>query len=370
MPVRRLTLLGPLLAMALLAGCSATAPQTQPPQGSGQKATAAPPLTAVSLRSESVGWALGGGKLYRTGDGGATWTDVTPAGAQILAGQPDAGPVAFVQTDLAWAFGQAGGTAQLFHTADGGKTWSKAQVPAVGHLQPFFLDAQNGWLLAHQDVSMHHERVSLLRTTNGGTSWTQVAAVDPGKPQQDGDLPAGGIKTGVTFTDAQTGFLTGDEPAPRVYLYATHDGGKTWNPVAAPVPPGMGQEGLITQTPRFFGTRDGILPVIGSQHIAFLVTHDGGATWTAGGILPRTPSPTTAWSFSDAQHGWAAPDGKLHATADGGKTWQDVKSNLALTGVFQLDFASARAGLLLQGAGGQTQDGRLLRTADGGATWN
>lgn len=68
-----------------------------------------------------------------------------------------------------------------------------------------------------------------------------------------------------------------------------------------------------------------------------------------------------ALTFVDAQHGWAAGQGAIIATSDGGVTWTRQYSGPA--GIVLLDFVDASNGWAVALADG------FLRTSDGGATW-
>jgi photosystem II stability/assembly factor-like uncharacterized protein len=94
-----------------------------------------------------------------------------------------------------------------------------------------------------------------------------------------------------------------------------------------------------------------------------LRTSDGGATFTAGGSVPDTP---TDVFFSDSSTGFAvtrgAAGGAVYRTTDGGGTWfQRTTSTEALNGVY---FPSAGTGYAVGAAN------TLLKTTDGGESWN
>jgi photosystem II stability/assembly factor-like uncharacterized protein len=107
--------------------------------------------------------------------------------------------------------------------------------------------------------------------------------------------------------------------------------------------------------------------------VRLYVTHDGGATWQSGALLP---DPAGAVSFSDADHGWVASstNADLWATSDGGRTWTKVASGgLAAyagggsTGYNYLNFVSPQIGWAEQQ--GTDYSTLLFKTTDGGRTW-
>ncbi|HEX2378186.1 MAG TPA: YCF48-related protein [Gaiellales bacterium] len=88
----------------------------------------------------------------------------------------------------------------------------------------------------------------------------------------------------------------------------------------------------------------------------------------SGGTVPVTrPATSTvhvrsldAVAFPSATHGWAAGQGAIIATTDGGRTWTEQYRGSAA--VHSLDFTDDRNGWAV----GEVS---LLRTIDGGATW-
>ena len=105
--------------------------------------------------------------LYRTQDGGQTWTStLMPA---------PLGEVYFLNDELGWyvsppAPDSTVGT-KVFSTQDGGTTWE--ELAAVDWSGPAsFSDAQNGWIAGASQIGK-----ALLHTSDGGAAWAQVPAV-------------------------------------------------------------------------------------------------------------------------------------------------------------------------------------------------
>jgi len=67
-----------------------------------------------------------------------------------------------------------------------------------------------------------------------------------------------------------------------------------------------------------------------------------------------------AIQFVDASHGWAAGNGRIMATSDGGHSW--TRQYAGPAALYQVDFTDAAHGWAVG-------KDALLRTADGGATW-
>jgi photosystem II stability/assembly factor-like uncharacterized protein len=124
--------------------------------------------------------------LYRTKDGGRTWS--------VLSWPSDGWTqkaVAVLSVDEVWALGEGtnGGIPVLYHTRDGGDTRSglKADLPArdVRHLQ---FSGERGWALADG---------AIFRTEDGGQTWTRLNPV-AALPTLPGPI--------ATYTDTQIGY--------------------------------------------------------------------------------------------------------------------------------------------------------------------
>lgn len=101
-------------------------------------------------------------RFYATEDLGRTWRDITPPGTSEIS---NTGP----QTWLAFpsaqhVIGIARGIAWIT-SSDAGQTYSSTALPFTGN-GISMIDDDNGWI--HNATELHH-------TTDGGTTWTQVA---------------------------------------------------------------------------------------------------------------------------------------------------------------------------------------------------
>ena len=95
--------------------------------------------------------------IYKTLDTGGTWQRLTAA--------PNRGfnlSVFFLNEQQGW---YSSGP-YLFRTADGGNTWTEQKVSDEVIVTVCFANLNNGWLTADSSV---------YRTTNGGTSWTKTS---------------------------------------------------------------------------------------------------------------------------------------------------------------------------------------------------
>jgi photosystem II stability/assembly factor-like uncharacterized protein len=343
-------------------------PSPPAPAGNGSL-TANTDLLGLHMANAQSGWALGGDKLYRTDDSGVTWTAITPPEAALEAGgAPSYSPAFFLGADTAWVTAPQGESVAVFRTDNGGRTWRKATVPvkSMGGTRLWFIDADQGWLLVPEGAAMMHEAVALYHTGDGGATWNKVAETDP-QQGHPGDIPFAGDKSGIAFRDAHTGWITGYTPVPgHVYLYVTHDGGKTWGEQPLAVPATLADHDMSSFPPQIFGLDAAVLPVQTGDGILFYVTGDGGKTWAAGAPLPRTQRETSlVWDFADMANGVVADGNRLWRTTDGGKTWTGGQPVAALQDVRQLDFTGVGCWALT----GQQPPTHLRLSVDGCRTW-
>ena len=339
----------------------------------------APSIIHIAFQDANNGWGIAsnnGGAILRTGDSGTTWVNVTPSG---LSGIGYSTGLSVLDVNTAWALVPNTDyfTGRLYRTSDGGLTWTSFDVPfGGGFLQ--FLDATTGRLLADRGAGAGSEAVEMFQTSDGGATWLSVFNNDPTRPDSSGSLPLSGIKNGMTFLDADTGWVTGTVPVNgEVYLYITHDGGVDWAMQTIPLPAMYVTYQYMPQAPVFFGD-DGFLPLMiyvsNTPDLAFFTTHDGGATWSgdptdAGQIV--TPG---QYAFADLLHGWSWNGGaNLYFTIDGAQTWSTLPASLDLSeSLSQLVFVPGPAGgftgWALTGVddAGRTQ---LYKTTDNAATW-
>lgn len=318
----------------------------------------------ISIADKLNGWAVTRYSVFHTSNGGNTWDDVTPKG-QL---KPFGGRF-FLDKDHGWvaSFDEGGSPGIIFNTADGGKTWSQVKCPVNGSpSNMYFIDNSHGWIMVHQGVAMHHEEVAIIKTDNGGASWSVISSVDPQNDKPD-SLPFTGNKSGLGFINASTGWITGYIPAlASPYIYKTTDGGRTWKQVNISIPEKYKGSELQTNPPIFFTDKDGLLPVTyydEAQPFIFYVTHDGGATWKAGTPVNPVKGSLLSYDFVNMETGFASDGINIYKTKDGGNSWSRDALKTQLKDVSKLDFADEKTGWIIS-------DSMLYKTEDGGVSWS
>ena len=350
--------------------------------------TAAPGAAVgdLSMYTETTGWAqrLSDGAVLHTTRGVQSWSLASPpSGDRILA-------VAFVDAETARALTVPAGasgdaTVQSWATADGGVTWSQggsfsvqAMVAgAEGGLD--FVDAEDGWF-SQTEGAAGISGMAVFRTTNGGGAWTRVAETDgigAMGSKSTGVIPTDCAALQAAFVSATTGWLTGSCAAGAPPFLLTEDGGVTWTAQALPSL-AASSGGDTTFPPTFTSAQTGTMLVEETDQdqvsVALYTTADGGHTWTLKSIMAGT---ALGADFIDADRGWlvttdpegtgAAPD--IFSTADGGSTWDRLNA-FPFIGV-RLDFLTSSVGWAATDIG-QVSEGvptALFQTLDGGRNW-
>src|SRR6188474_1994161 len=105
-------------------------------------------LVSIQFLNELDGWGVTETQIVRTNDGGITWYNVTPPGVTEAGYNVDTFVLdnnhIWVQLPDAENFLNGG---SLYRTIDGGLTWTSSKVP-FNHGDLNFLDPNNGWVMS------------------------------------------------------------------------------------------------------------------------------------------------------------------------------------------------------------------------------
>ncbi len=328
----------------------------------------APQLRSFVMRNRLDGWALGENVLVRTEDGGATWGNATPPG--LAAGFGASASLAALDADHAWLLVALDypTSGMLYRTVNGGRTWTAVPVPFSGGDMEF-LDASHGWIMADLGAGAGSQAVAIFQTSDGGATWTQVYVNDPTLSGASDTLPLSGIKSGLGLLDSQHAWVGGSVPMDGfVYLYASEDGGRTWAHQAVTLPAGYETAQTVVNAPRFFAPQQGVFAATlytDEITILFYISTDGGRTWQ-----PTSPLPVSGLvSIASATDLWVWDGGpNMHFSPDGGRTWESRTTDVNLKdtlAAFQFVDADYGWALTLDLSGHSA----LYRTTDGGRHW-
>lgn len=330
---------------------------------------ASPHITSLHMLNELDGWGISEAAILRTTDGGQTWYNVSPTGVTTFGyGTGNS----FINATQAWILvadaNDPVGSGVLYRTSDGGLTWTSIPLP-FGSGDLTFLDENNGWLMLSLGAGAGSMGIAIYRTSDGGATWTQTYTNDPNVANAGDSLPLGGIKNNLTPLDANIAWVGGVTYAPETfYFYKTTDGGQNWAVQNLPPAPGMqNTEIAIDSGPIFTSPSDGILPVRftgDTLRTGFYATHDGGTNWEFLSFMPGAG----AVNFASVSDGFFWSGEQLFISVDGGHTWTNVNTNILFGETFAgMDFVNAHTGWVW--THDQNEQYGLYKSADGGKTW-
>ncbi len=223
-------------------------------------AAAAVILVAAAL----VVTTLPGGGATPGGDGGATLPTRPAATGSPASSAPaaTAGTVVIVPTPLPSA--AASSSPALPGTPSG---FEAASVT--------FVSSEDGWALGSVSCGSSAPCAAIVKTTDGGRTWTQATAPQTALHRAPVQPGSGAGVSGIRFANASDGWAFGPD------LWSTHDGGATWTQVTIP---GMGAGTMVVA----LETSDGMVHAV---------------AWNGSGSYRIASSPvgTDAWQLSSVQ---------------------------------------------------------------------
>jgi photosystem II stability/assembly factor-like uncharacterized protein len=179
----------------------------------------------------------------------------------------------------------------------------------------------------------------VLETTDGGVNWKRAEFADSGRKRV----------TKLFFAKNGAGFAIGENGA----LFSLTDDKKNWKRLPSPTRYLL-LDGIFTDE------LNGV--IVGAGNSIFF-TGDAGLSWTKASISGSAETKLNSVFFSNQKNGWAVGgEGKILQTVNGGKTWREQKTDVAvnLTDVF---FSNTAEGWAVGDAG------TILRTVTQGNIW-
>ena len=330
-------------------------------------------VTGVPSQPRTFYMGVASGGLFRTTDGGATWTPIAdgqiPLGSMGSIAVADSNPnVIYVGTGSDGVRSNVSTGRGVYKSTDGGSTWRFAGLYAAGQIGAVRIHPTNPdvvWVAAYGDAFKRNAERGVFKTTDGGRTWKKVLFVNDGVGAMDVELQPGNpdvvyawmsrlerkpwtiisgsaeggmyrsVDGGETFTKITAGLpgaLIGKanlavtrakpdrvfaliEAKPGGGFYRSDDAGKTWTQ--------LNTQGALLQRPFYYATL-GADPtnadVVYAGAESFFKSVDGGRTFAA----MRTPHGDNhdIWiNPNDGRTMIQSNDGGANVSFDGGQTW-------------------------------------------------
>jgi photosystem II stability/assembly factor-like uncharacterized protein len=294
--------------------------------------------TGENVSGRHVGWGDG---IYKSRDGGATWQHMGLGRSEHIGKilvDPNNSDVVYVAAEgPLWS---SGGERGLYKTMDGGATWSLVlELDADTGVTDVEFDPANPNVLYAAAYQRRRQTWSLLaggpksgiyKSTDQGATWRRMSNGLP-----SGDM--GKIGLAVTPADASRVYATIEANDKEKGFYRSMDGGESWEKRNSYISGGTGphyyQEIEVSPTN----------PDVVYQMDVFLnVTRDGGNTFTILGTGREKHSDNHAL-WIDPQNGdhlLAGTDGGLYESYDEGTTWRHFP-NMPISQFYKLGLDNA-----------------------------
>jgi len=308
-------------------------------------------LIAVSPVNERVVWASGrGGTFVVTTNGGRTWKSGVVPGAEALQFRDVQGVsdrVAYLQS-----IGDNPTDFRIYKTTDGGATWTmQFQNQLVGAFYDCFAFWSPTRGISHSDSV--NGVFPDIRTRNGHT-WKSISANMPPALPGEASFAASGTCV-ATEGERNAWIATGGSTSARIL--ATTDSGNTWNAYDTPLvsSPSAGAFTVAFRDAYHGIVGGGDLDPANPNSADTATSRDGGRTWSL-----TNPPPVTGAIFGlsyidggnrsrpddddDRTVVITANTGGAAWTPNEGKTWYPLNG---VTGFWAVAFASPRAGWLV-----------------------
>ena len=335
-----------------------------------------------------------GATIFRSTDGGASWTDMTDFSQYATAVN------SFLAVSTGTILAGTRDRGEIFRTTDGWNTWTKYGI-SQGEYVDDLMEAADGTLYAATSRS-YQTNGDVFKSTNDGVSWSNTGDLSGADRVFDlAQTPDGAIWAGArTTSDVAT-------------LYRSTNGGSSWSVMnswtesdhidsllvtsGGDVLVGLGNGNVYRYVPDpsvngevFKSTNDGeswestedipgalrVFSVFvhssGNVYVGtypngdVFVSSDGGASWNTTGDLADAEFVYALYETTDGtMYAGTYPNGDVFKSLDDGATWANTGELIDAERVYAL--LETRSGALLAGT---FPDAVVFRSTDSGASWS
>ena len=184
----------------------------------------------IGFANSNNGWAgnlgLGGWSpttdtipLYQTVDGGNTWQPVSNITGPVPQGICG---ISVVNDSVVYAVGRVGGPCHIMKTSNGGLSWTSVNFnpPAFYLVDCHFFSVDTGFVVGSTGTNFSNEQYAVYYTVDGGQNWIQVA----------GNSSLVGHCWKINFPSRNIGYISIEAGSgmDSIPVLKTVDGGLTW----------------------------------------------------------------------------------------------------------------------------------------------
>jgi len=311
-----------------------------------------------------------------------------------------------IKKNYAWVVGAVDSTGygMILFSNDGGETWSRQgenneAIKGIEINNIWAVDENNVWAIGLNNT--------ILKTNNGGNTWTKVNNIPPDYPTAilmdisitnktniwisgsegnqgvvyysndngsnwkicDSSFFSNTFPQGVLAFDNQNAYIVGaqhNSKLDRGFIAYTNDGGESWDNI---VPAHN-----YNKWEWIGAVSSGNTIVINGGKSRYMVSNDGGSIWRNDSILGtggEDGADINDLIMLDSKTWWGAFDmGQVYITVDGGKNWIKQESgDLGGTFLLGIDAYDDNIALAVSGVSSWPPKCPIIKTNDGGASW-
>ena len=269
-----------------------------------------------------------GDGVYRSMDGGKTWKNM---------GLEDSGHISMIRihpenSNVLWVAAQgplwnSGGDRGLYKTADGGETWTRIlNIDEDTGVNEFVIHPANPDVIVASSYQRRRHVWTLInggpgsgihKTTDGGKTWRKISQGVP-----EGDLGRIGLAAAPSESSLLYAIIEADDKGKGVYR--STDFGESWEK----------RSDHMTTSPQYYNEL--VVDPNDPETVYSLDTftnrsEDGGKTWQRISIKNRHVDDHALWiDPANSSHLYIGGDGGVYESWDYGESWRHV-SNLPVT---------------------------------------
>jgi photosystem II stability/assembly factor-like uncharacterized protein len=333
-------------------------------------------VTGVPSQPRTFYMGVASGGLFRTTDGGATWTPITDAKVPL----GSSGSIAVAESDpniIYYATGSDGVRSNVstgrgvYKTTDAGQTWKFVGLYNAGQIGAVRIHPTNpdiAWVAAYGDIFKPdgNDERGVFKTTDGGQTWKKVLYVSPKLGAMDVELQPGNpnvLYAWMSYIERKPWtILSGSREGG---FYKSTDGGEHFTKITAGLPSELiGKANLAVTAAR----PDRVYALIEAKPGGGVYrSDDAGQTWTQtssqAALVQRPFYYTTLGADpTNADVVYAGAEGFFKST-DGGKTFAALRTP---HGDNHDIWINPKDGNIMI----QSNDGGANVSTDGGRTWS